>query len=98
MIRRPPKSPLFPYTTLFRSPSGQPAAQPAGSHFDSIPYLRGRNTVYWHYPQSVRGGLKISLSPYKQKTRKTQAFFCLCAGVAPFLYSMALIREVLTFI
>src|SRR2546422_3166100 len=27
MIRRPPKSPLFPYTTLFRSgPSGSPRA------------------------------------------------------------------------
>src|SRR2546422_5308622 len=24
MIRRPPRSTLFPYTTLFRSPSGQP--------------------------------------------------------------------------
>src|SRR5258705_9598190 len=25
MIRRPPRSTLFPYTTLFRSPVGQPA-------------------------------------------------------------------------
>src|SRR5256885_5130266 len=25
MIRRPPRSTLFPYTTLFRSPSGTPA-------------------------------------------------------------------------
>src|SRR5258708_16241177 len=25
MIRRPPRSTLFPYTTLFRSPSGGPA-------------------------------------------------------------------------
>src|SRR6476661_10542426 len=25
MIRRPPRSTLFPYTTLFRSPSGRPA-------------------------------------------------------------------------
>src|SRR2546430_8244178 len=26
MIRRPPRSTLFPYTTLFRSPAAQPAA------------------------------------------------------------------------
>src|SRR5947209_16894711 len=29
MIRRPPRSTLFPYTTLFRSP-GQQSVQPAG--------------------------------------------------------------------
>src|SRR5256885_10959639 len=28
MIRRPPRSTLFPYTTLFRSQSGGPASQP----------------------------------------------------------------------
>src|SRR5258708_26445242 len=26
MIRRPPRSTLFPYTTLFRSPAGEPLA------------------------------------------------------------------------
>src|SRR2546427_9507078 len=32
MIRRPPRSTLFPYTTLFRSPEAQPASAstPAG--------------------------------------------------------------------
>src|SRR3712207_8362436 len=29
MIRRPPRSTLFPYTTLFRSGAGQAAASPA---------------------------------------------------------------------
>src|SRR2546421_9255674 len=29
MIRRPPRSTLFPYTTLFRSPGGHLKAQPA---------------------------------------------------------------------
>src|SRR5258708_20951677 len=28
MIRRPPRSTLFPYTTLFRSPQGDPFAEP----------------------------------------------------------------------
>src|SRR2546430_9075611 len=31
MIRRPPRSTLFPYTTLFRSPRGSPLAPSAGS-------------------------------------------------------------------
>src|SRR3712207_7009493 len=30
MIRRPPRSTLFPYTTLFRSPAGRDAVHPAG--------------------------------------------------------------------
>src|SRR2546426_8438192 len=29
MIRRPPRSTLFPYTTLFRSPTAGPVAAPA---------------------------------------------------------------------
>src|ERR1035441_6331137 len=48
MIRRPPRSPLFPYTTLFRSPfalNGQSQIRPAsginrfGITFMSAPYL-----------------------------------------------------------
>src|SRR6266498_280711 len=31
MIRRPPRSTLFPYTTLFRSPSPAPATQSAAA-------------------------------------------------------------------
>src|SRR3712207_7346323 len=30
MIRRPPKSPLFPYTTLFRSPAGEAVGEVLG--------------------------------------------------------------------
>src|SRR2546430_6344104 len=33
MIRRPPRSTLFPYTTLFRSPG----AQPGGASLPSVP-------------------------------------------------------------
>src|SRR5256885_2749782 len=32
MIRRPPRSTLFPYTTLFRSPGSPPAAQSRPRH------------------------------------------------------------------
>src|SRR5256885_2531165 len=31
MIRRPPRSTLFPYTTLFRSPGSGPGLRPTGS-------------------------------------------------------------------
>src|SRR5207244_10960394 len=31
LIRRPPSPPLFPYTTLFRSPSGLKLTPPTGS-------------------------------------------------------------------
>src|SRR2546430_4098163 len=34
MIRRPPRSTLFPYTTLFRSPHLQRPAQPGGGSLD----------------------------------------------------------------
>src|SRR6266705_5685733 len=32
MIRRPPRSTLFPYTTLFRSGNSQSPARPTGRH------------------------------------------------------------------
>src|SRR5258705_9311863 len=33
MIRRPPRSTLFPYTTLFRSASGAPRLTPVAKHW-----------------------------------------------------------------
>src|SRR6266496_2679548 len=35
MIRRPPRSTLFPYTTLFRSPTPTSSTRPGGSAFTS---------------------------------------------------------------
>src|SRR5690349_23531304 len=37
MIRRPPRSTLFPYTTLFRSPSAQAPAWVCSSAIASLP-------------------------------------------------------------
>src|SRR3712207_6888582 len=52
MIRRPPRSPLFPYTTLFRSARGlEPpcygprAPRPKGTD-PLLPYLRERLAAY----------------------------------------------------
>src|SRR2546426_9402322 len=39
MIRRPPRSTLFPYTTLFRSPSGEDLCAPKGL---TIPFEAAR--------------------------------------------------------
>src|SRR5256885_4369646 len=39
MIRRPPRSTLFPYTTLFRSITPRPHDDPAGS--TSLPFNHG---------------------------------------------------------
>src|SRR3712207_8380793 len=39
MIRRPPRSTLFPYTTLFRAPSGKPGRRrpiPGGGHMSLV--------------------------------------------------------------
>src|SRR5260370_32701089 len=53
MIRRPPRSTLFPYTTLFRSPSAawarakveRPACSIAGAAFPAAPaWLAGQRT------------------------------------------------------
>src|SRR5256885_7331754 len=39
MIRRPPRSTLFPYTTLFRSDLVQLASGQRGTHYDELLYL-----------------------------------------------------------
>src|SRR2546422_4927482 len=44
MIRRPPRSTLFPYTTLFRSLSGNPLAVAAG--LAMLRYLKSHPEVY----------------------------------------------------
>src|SRR3712207_7388913 len=43
MIRRPPRSTLFPYTTLFRSLRGEPRARP--SLVDHVDRLVGEEAV-----------------------------------------------------
>src|SRR5256885_6716408 len=51
MIRRPPRSTLFPYTTLFRSIVRRPAlssgARDPHHHFRRGRGRRGREGVYW---------------------------------------------------
>src|SRR3712207_9008180 len=51
MIRRPPRSTLFPYTTLFRS---APAPEPADVHTHAL--LRPRVAAHPRHPGRLRGG------------------------------------------
>src|SRR3954462_3652795 len=50
MIRRPPRSPLFPYTTLFRSPTldGLPLYKPPYSRVTA--YDLNTGTIKWQVP------------------------------------------------
>src|SRR3712207_8543419 len=47
MLRRPPRSPLFPYTTLFRSPAGIAAGgDPVAGHpAEGVPHGAGLGAV-----------------------------------------------------
>src|SRR5258708_29254821 len=61
MIRRPPRSTLFPYTTLFRSLSLRPAADPKLRRISHRPDGRGDATAPRRRAaprRMVRGGLQ----------------------------------------
>src|SRR5256886_9842277 len=42
MIRRPPRSTLFPYTTLFRSAHGHSHGEPTGNAIEKIGFTRSQ--------------------------------------------------------
>src|SRR3712207_6929543 len=79
MIRRPPRSTLFPYTTLFRSPGGRPGRR--GSR-RRPPRRRGRSLE-----RPVLGGrrLHVGIRPRDRKSTRlnsshaniSYAVFCL---------------------
>src|SRR3712207_7677185 len=51
MIRRPPRSTLFPYTTLFRSPGHKAAQHPCHRLGPRAPEPRGERHPVGHLPQ-----------------------------------------------
>src|SRR3712207_8375210 len=55
MIRRPPRSTLFPYTTLFRSTRARPR-RPRGRHGGRAPARRGGRGARRSSRQGHRGG------------------------------------------
>src|SRR2546430_12494785 len=62
MIRRPPRSTLFPYTTLFRSPdanrAGTPLIIPLGSRASPAALSEGR----WRGQRRESAGASVSLA------------------------------------
>src|SRR5690242_21217390 len=54
MIRRPPRSTLFPYTTLFRSELGTPhARRPRRDHLQGTPHRRRSRRLHGDRPAAA---------------------------------------------
>src|SRR5256885_9796444 len=90
MIRRPPRSTLFPYTTLFRSPAGaaEPAQQRGQVYRDRV--SRTARGVHCRDRKSTRlnsSHLVISYAVFCLKKKKTiqhnNMISCKAATVAP---------------
>src|SRR2546430_6064120 len=79
MIRRPPRSTLFPYTTLFRSPREQPRRrdpappQPHHGHlaFPLAPRLRDHRTLDRKSTRLNSSHSQISYAVFCLKKKKT---------------------------
>src|SRR2546422_2118968 len=61
MIRRPPRSTLFPYTPLFRSLRAAHPPEPAAQH--DAPHERAAEMTLGHGAERLVGALQNSLSP-----------------------------------
>src|SRR2546429_3121941 len=69
MIRRPPRSTLFPYTTLFRShTSSVDSHSPAGG---GKPFPQGANHSRWREPASTTGAQAGVGQPHQRQDRKS---------------------------
>src|SRR3712207_8077591 len=64
MIRRPPRSTLFPYTTLFRSSCGIPRAQP---------HTHCSNPMMRTNPSSFPGASRMTRSRSEEHTSELQS-------------------------
>src|SRR2546427_11149588 len=67
MIRRPPRSTLFPYTTLFRSPDRQPIAPGRAGHLDRLDVVADRRDKL--HSNGVRGAGPLGGWPEQGATR-----------------------------
>src|SRR3712207_7720165 len=60
MIRRPPRSTLFPYTTLFRSKEAQLVSSEDSLHFDTVFTTTGSVSQYFKIINPNKEGIRIS--------------------------------------
>src|SRR3712207_6877339 len=80
MIRRPPRSTLFPYTTLFRSNTAAGVAATGclrGLHRDEQRQLRREAGTQSQRPPSRRGGDRKSTRLNSSHANISYAVFCL---------------------
>src|SRR5688572_32355620 len=68
MIRRPPRSTLFPYTTLFRSVEQKPIA-----HAEHATITRQRDLRFMHLPTFLRRRVKVLLTILRPLDRESKA-------------------------
>src|SRR5215204_7536453 len=95
MIRRPPRSTLFPYTTLFRSlpgarllvrcRTGLPGRRPgrrshARRHLAEVQVVLDLRHARWHHPWSVRPG-----SAHEPREPGEERWVTSCAAAATFV-------------
>src|SRR3712207_8937467 len=71
MIRRPPRSTLFPYTTLFRSRGGAGCGRDPWSRLQPALYLRG-GRVGEDAPLARRGPLRRGPGPHNARSRSEE--------------------------
>src|SRR2546430_14264509 len=67
MIRRPPRSPLFPYTPLFRSPTLAPINIKGGNDFNVARAIRADLAVHQPYAGAVGGEAVIKIYPLDKR-------------------------------
>src|SRR5438874_7270793 len=88
MIRRPPRSTLFPYTTLFRSPQVDVLGAEAGLLERLRGRLRGRPCQIWEDRKSTRlnsSHVEISYAVFCLKKKKLLKASCIRARTSPII-------------
>src|SRR2546422_7087882 len=78
MIRRPPRSTLFPYTTLFRSRASWPAPRPpsAGSHTPTSPGVNTHRTRSEEHTSELQSRLHLVCRLLLEKKKKQELNTC----------------------
>src|SRR2546422_6692334 len=71
MIRRPPRSTLFPYTTLFRSGAGQPEGGVLREHGDQLAALGRAALVHEAEPEVLDRGIEGEAEEEDLQDRKS---------------------------
>src|SRR3712207_7478119 len=77
MIRRPPRSTLFPYTTLFRSPSLRPScALSASANATSAPREEIADRLHERFPRVDLHGVEPRSEEHTSELQSRQYLVC----------------------